>query len=203
MAEKIIRSHRARVKQANEYIKNSSERISIFDREAFVEFFLLEDIERLYKIRQSKVSSRKPETKEGIFYQKKQREKIAYLLYMLKSCIEIMFGKISEGRYSDVWKAIHEHALMVAAGREKYLDQLISLTEGMLEEVDKAAFKYSQKMHDKGIFLTALEKTDEDLRTLEGLPSDEEGIGYINDVINPDEAVTPNEKPESRLKPNT
>ena len=89
---KFISSHRSRVKRAEEYRKNSPEKISIFDREAFVEFFLLEDIERLYTYRYQKVKNKKKETREGAFYQKKQLEKIHYLLYMLKKCIEIMEG---------------------------------------------------------------------------------------------------------------
>ena len=52
---KTIRSHRARVRQANEALKNdpklSKERISIVDREALVEFYLLEDIVDLYQVR--------------------------------------------------------------------------------------------------------------------------------------------------------
>ena len=55
MAEKIIRSHRQRVKAAKDLIPSNpiyrGERISIVDREAFVEFFLLEDIRRLYQMR--------------------------------------------------------------------------------------------------------------------------------------------------------
>lgn len=55
MAGKIIRSHRARSKQAKEMLKNNDEyrgeTISIIDREAFVEFYLLEDIVRLYNNR--------------------------------------------------------------------------------------------------------------------------------------------------------
>ena len=43
------------MKQANETLKNNPrykrERISIIDREAFVEFYLLEDIVKLYNIR--------------------------------------------------------------------------------------------------------------------------------------------------------
>ena len=51
----FITSHRMRVKKANETIKNLPERISVFDREAYVEFFLLEDIVRLYDYRLTSV----------------------------------------------------------------------------------------------------------------------------------------------------
>lgn len=69
--QKFITSHRDRVQRAIKLISNLSEHISIFDREAFVEFFLLEDIERLYRSRYQKVKGRNPTTREGIFFQKK------------------------------------------------------------------------------------------------------------------------------------
>lgn len=47
MEENIIRSHRARVVA----VKYTPLRISPIDKEAFVEFLLLEDIVRLYTVR--------------------------------------------------------------------------------------------------------------------------------------------------------
>lgn len=191
-----IRSHRSRVKAAQAIIPSLPEKISIFDREAFVEFFLLEDIEKLYTYRYKKVQNKKKETREGAFYQKKQLEKIHYLLYMLKKCIEVMEGKIDDGAYSDVWKAIHEHQLMVAAGNLKYLDNLVSLIETMLGDIDKEALELAKKKRDADEFMDELEDHDANARRVYGLPSESE----IEEVIEEVEVAIPDSKKNN--KPN-
>ena len=62
---KFITSHRVRVARANELINQLPERISIIDREAYVEFFLLEDIVRLYEYRLNQERKKNVETKAG------------------------------------------------------------------------------------------------------------------------------------------
>ncbi len=183
--QKFITSHKERVARAKRLIDQLPEKISIFDREAFVEFFLLEDIERLYRYRYDKVKSKDKITPEGRFFQKKQLEKIHYLIYMLDRCIEVMEGKIDDGAYSDVWKAIHEHQLMVAAGNLKYLDKLVEMTEGMLRDVDNEALVLAQKMLDAEEFMNDLEAHDANVRRLKGIPEYQE----INDVIDPADAA--------------
>lgn len=202
MAEKTIRSHRDRVKQANyiighdEYFKKL--RISIFDREAFVEFFLVEDIEKLYCDIYRSVKAQKRETREGIFYQKKQLEKIHYLIYMLKKCSEIMIGKIYDGAYSDVWKAIHERQLMTAAGKPKYLDSLIALTETMLQEVDDNALGLAKKMLAGNEFMDDLETHDANVRSHFGIESSDE----IDAILDPIDVEIPNSRSKSKIIPN-
>lgn len=202
MAEKTIRSHRSRVKQAkyilehDEYFKKL--RISIFDREAFVEFFLLEDVERLYCDIYASVRAHKKETREGIFYQKKQLEKIHYLIYMLKKCKEIMIGKIYDGAYSDVWKAIHERQIMTAAGKTKYLDSLIALTETMLRDVDNDALELAKKMLSANEFMDDLDAHDANIRSHFGIESAEE-IDAVLDSIDVD---VPQNKSKSKIIPN-
>ncbi len=195
--QKFITSHRYRVQRAKEFISRLGERVSIFDREAFVEFFLLEDIDRLYHFRYQKVKSRKPTTREGIFYQKKQLEKMHYLIYMLTGCIEVFNMKIDVGSYSDVWKAIHEHQLMVAAGNMKYLDDLVKMTETMLKEVDEEALEIAHKMLENGEFMNDLEAHDDNVRTLRGIPEYVEG----NDVIEPIYAGKNNRNNMNNMKP--
>ncbi len=194
--QKFITSHRERVERAKRLIEPLPEHISIFDREAFVEFFLLEDIERLYRYRYEKVKSRNPTTREGIFSQKKQLEKMHYLIYMLTSCIEVLNGKIDVGAYSDVWKAIHEHQLKVAAGNMKYLDQLVKMTESMLKDVDEEALDAAHKMLEAGEFMNELEAHDANVRSLRGIPEYEE----VNVVIDPADADKSN-KNSTKYKP--
>lgn len=179
--QKFITSHQYRVKRAKDLIDRLGEKVSIFDREAFVEFFLLEDIDRLYRSRYQKVKDRNPTTREGIFYQKQQLEKMHYLIYMLTGCIEVMNMKIDSGSYYDVWKAIHEHQLMVAAGNVKYLDDLVKMTETMLKDVNEEALEAARRMLEKGEFMNDLEAHDANVRTLRGIPEYVES----NDVINP------------------
>lgn len=192
----FITSHRYRVQRANELISRLPEKISIFDREAFVEFFLLEDIERLYRFRYEKVKSRHPKTPEGIFFQKKQLEKVHYLIHMLTGCIEVFNMKIDAGSYADVWKAIHEHQLKVAAGNMKYLDQLVKMTESMLKEVDEEALDLARKMLERGEFMSDLEAHDSNVRSLRGIPEYEE----TNDVIAPVDVEKSN-KNSTKYKP--
>ncbi len=195
--QKFITSHRYRVQRANALIRRLGEQVSIFDREAFVEFFLLEDIDRLYRSRYQKVKDRDPATREGIFFQKKQLEKMHYLIYMLTACIEVLNMKIDVGSYSDVWKAIHEHQLMVAAGNMKYLDNLVKMTEIMLKDVDEEALEVARKMLERGEFMNDLEAHDANVRTLRGIPEYVES----NDVIDPMDVAKYNRNSEKH-KPN-
>lgn len=185
MAEKTIRSHRERVRHANYIIKEDAffrrMRISIFDREAFVEFFLLEDLLRHYKIIYDDISSKRKETREGKFHQEKQLEKIRYAIYMLKKCIEIMQDKLSSGAFSEVWKAIREHQLMVAAGKLKYLDNLVKLIEEMLKEVDAEALEAARKKLAANEFMDDLENHDKNVRSYYGLESE----STINEIVKP------------------
>lgn len=201
--DKFISNHKTRVQRANEYVRKSPERISIFDREAIVEFYLLEDIERLYKYRQDRVAERLPETEEGRIYRELQYEKLGYLLCMLKACIEVMQGKIQEGEFSDVWKAIHEHALMMAAGREKYLNQLISLVEEMLKDIDETTLEIARNRKEQGEFIKELRDHDINVRKYYDLPANEDSCEHINDVAQAADATVPNDANKSRLDPNT
>lgn len=193
--QKFITSHAERVKRAQRLIDQMPERISIFDREAFVEFFLLEDIERLYRYRYQKVESRKPITPEGIFAQKKQLEKMHYLIYMLVKCIEIMHGKLDEGAYSDVWKAIPEHQLKMTANNFKYLDRLIEITEDMLNDVSKEALALARKMKEQDEFMNDLEIHDANARSYYNIS---EFDGEIAEIISSN-AVDANTKNKPNL----
>lgn len=115
---------------------------------------------------------------------------------MLTGCIEVFNMKIDAGSYSDVWKAIHEHQLRVAAGNMKYLDQLVKMTESMLKEVDEEALEAAQKMLDAGEFMNDLEAHDANVRSLRGIPEYEE----VDTVIDPMDAEKSN-KNSTKNKP--
>lgn len=201
MAEKTIRSHRARAKQAKYILKYdeyfSTVRVSVFDREAFVEFLLLEDVRNHLVNTHKYVKSQKKETREGVFYQKKQLETIHYLIYMLNKCIDIMHGKLSSGAYSDVWKAIHERQIMVAAGNIKYLDDLVALVETMLSDVDKDALEMAKRKRASEEFMDDLEAHDANVRAYFGLESE-----TIADVVDPEEVASVMGSYDPKSKPN-
>ena len=189
---KFITSHAERVRRAKEYARHLPVKISRFDLEAFVEFYLVEEISKLYEYKHDVVKSRKKATREGIFYQKKQLEKINYLKYMLNKCLDVLEGKLDDGAYSDVWRAIHEHQLKVAAGSLKYLDELIKLTEGMLRDVDDEALHLAQKMLEGNSFMEELEAHDINVRTVYGIPEDEGE--ELNEVVEPKSDSVKNKK---------
>lgn len=193
--QKFITSHAERVKRAKEWIKRLPEHISRFDREAFVEFFLLEEVEGLYRYRYGKVKSRKPTTREGIHFQKKQLEKMHYLIYMLVKCIEIMHGKLDEGAYSDVWMAIPEHQLKMAANNLKYLDKLIEITEDMLNDMSQEALALARKMKEQDEFMNDLEIHEANARSYYDVA---EFNGEIDEII-PSDTVDVNTKNKLNL----
>ncbi len=139
MKEKIIRSHRERVRQANYMLKTNpgykNECISIIDREAFVEFYLLEDIVKLYNVRL------KEEKERVIQVQIDEKDKIqnienfTAIINIFNAAIIAARSFINSGDYKKVWKAIHEHALMAAANSVKNLPELKELAIELLREL--------------------------------------------------------------------
>ncbi len=193
--KKIIRSHRSRVKAAKAAIALLPEKIPVGGREAYVEFYLLEDIERLYQYRLNKTKSKKKETREGLFSQKKLIEKINYLLYMIKKCIEVLDDKISDGGHIEVRKAIHEHKLIVASRSMKNLDVLVSLVEVMLGDIDKDALSLAQEMRRSEEFMDELEDHDANVRRHFDLPEDFDAAMNTVKVDVPEDKKNGNNKP--------
>ncbi len=195
--QKFITSHKTRVKRANEYIKNSPERITIIDREAFVEFYLLEDIERLYKYRLSKEQAKVPETHAGELAKQRNMQKFSNILEIFQSVIEIAWALIDDAHYKEVWRAINEHALMIAAGSSKNLDALEEMGRDLLRKVFDDAVQVGiikQKMDED---IEDLEAHDANARTVSGLPSAEE----IGELLKAAEAVIPDMTEEKVRKP--
>ena len=172
MEQNKIRSHKVRRAAAREIALSLPGKLSIFDLEALTEFLLVEDIKNLYVDRRELVKSRVKATPEGRHYQKKQLEQINYLIYMLNKCLDVLESKIDNGEYSDVWRAIREHQLKVAANKLKYLEVLVKLVEEMLKDVDNDALELAKKMLEGEEFLENLEAHDANIRRVEGIPED-------------------------------
>lgn len=196
--QKFITSHRYRVKRAVELIKKWPEKITIFDREAFVEFFLLEDIVRLYEYRLDREQKKQVETRAGEMTKKRNIEKFVAIINIFKSATEIAWGEITSGNYKAVWRAIPEHALMVAANSLKYLPELRDLAVRLLKTLSKDALEATQQTVLFDEELDEIEDHEANVRSVKGLPSQEE----INEVIKAIEIAIPEEK-RNNNKPNT
>lgn len=195
--QKFITSHRFRVKRAEEARKNSPEKISIFDREAFVEFYLLEDIVRLYEYRLEMEKKKNVETRAGEMAKRRNIEKFTALINIFKSAIEIAWGEITSGNYKAVWKAIPEHALMVAANSLKYLPELRDLAVRLLKTLSEEALEAVGQNVAFDESLDDIEAHDANVRTVRGLPSAVE----INEIIRAVEVAIPYDVTSKKSKP--
>ncbi len=194
---KFITSHRSRVKRAEEARKKSPEKISIFDREAYVEFYLLEDIVRLYEYRLDLEKKKQVETRAGEMTKKRNMEKFAAVINIFKSAIEIAWGEINSGNYKAVWSAIHEHALMIAANSLKYLPELRDLAVKLIRALSNDALEATQQSVLFDESLDDVENHESNVRRVKGLPSAEE----IDEVIRAIEIAIPDDK-YNKTKPN-
>lgn len=122
MADKIIRSHRDRVKQANEKI---GEHVSIFAREAYVreayaKVYLLEDIWRVYAYRQKNAPT-------DIQFET--------IVHVLNAAIDVARVVIIVGDYKKVCRAIHERKFIAVAINVRKLPKLRKLATETLREL--------------------------------------------------------------------
>lgn len=137
MTENIICSHRARVRQANETLRSnlqySIQRISIIDREAFVGYFLLEDIVRLYNYR----------LKEECHYpSSRQNEKnFRAVIDLFNTAITLAYFAIEHGEYKIVWRSIDQKRLMTSAKSVKKMPKLMKLGVKLLRELSEISAK--------------------------------------------------------------
>ena len=182
MQQKFITSHSFRVQRAKELLKKSPERISIWDREAYVEFYLLEDIVRLYEYRLEQEKKKHVETHAGAKAKALNIEKFSSILNIFKSATEIAWGEITSGNYSIVWKSIHEHALMMAAGSVKNLPQLKQLAIQLLRDLSDEAINATSENVNFNEELDDLNSHEENVRKVKGVPSSDEIDALIKAV---------------------
>ena len=182
---KYIRSHRQRVKQANKTIRTNEhykrERISIIDREAFVEFFLLEDILLMNETRLKIAKGERMKSTSGEKSNRKQIERYEAYIELLQSAIEQAKLAIDSGNYSIVWKSIPEHALMTKASSLKNLEQLKDMTVGILERIFADTRDAVGTVDELNRAVDRLESHDENARRVADIPATTEE--KIADVI--------------------
>ena len=204
MAEKIIRSHRARVRQANDTIKNNPrykrERISMIDREAFVEFYLLEDIVKLYNIRLKEEQAYIPQGRADKNGKQSNIEKFSSIINVFNAAIGAARTAINSGDYKKVWKAIHEGALMAAANSVRSLPELRKLAIELLRELSSDMIVAVSEANELDEGLDDLDAHEANVRAVKNLPPT---MDEIEEVIRAAEAAIPDKKRNSRLDPNT
>lgn len=172
--QNFITSHRMRVARAKREIGKLPFRVSLIDREAFVEGYLLEDIVRLYEYRLRETEKSEPSTPAGIRAKRLNLEKFNAIIKIFQSCNEVAKAQIQSGNYSIVWKSIPEHPLMVAAGSVKNMPKLREMAIVLL-----------RSLVDETIQVGREEKTyDEQIADLD---EHEINARKIYDVISPDQ----------------
>lgn len=200
--QKFITSHRFRVKRAEEARKKSPEKISIFDREAYVEFYLLEDIVHMYEYRLERERNKVVETRAGEMARRANMEKFSAIINIFKSAIEIAWGEISSGNYEAVWSSIPEHQLMAASNSPKYLPKLRDLAIKLLRKLSDEALTATAENVQFEESLDELADHEANVRSIKGLPSQEE----IDEIIRAVEVAIPDGNktvtPKSKINPN-
>ena len=171
-----IRSHAERVKKANEYVKKfraEGKSINIFDREAIVEYLLLEDLCNYAKDNVVELSS-----KGGRLAASTKAREYAALAKGLQTLTEVVYLKIQNGEYSSVWKMIPEHILMKMARSQKYLTQFIAIVTDMLKEskndMQFAEFGY-QKVDEE------IDRIEAEIKNMDEINS----VGGLENVLDP------------------
>lgn len=198
---KFITSHSFRVKRANEYRKNSPKNISIIDREAIVEFYLLEDVVRQYEynLKQAKDGLEQAQSRAGKMAMNSNIEKFSAIIDIFNSAIEVAQAQIISDNYKAVWKSIPEHALMVAAGNMKYISRLRDIAKELLKDLMEEALTASGIKMSFDEYLDKASAHDENVRAVRGLPSPDDLKGVV-DALDVIPEVTASTK--SKLRPN-
>lgn len=180
--EKIITSHRYRVKRANETIKEWPIKVSIFDREAFVEFYLLWDIIELYEHLIKVQKAKQPATARGEESKARTLELLNATLTVFKTAADICEDQLYLGHFKNVWASINEHALMHAAGSNRNLSVTAKLAIKLLKDIYGEAADATKTVCDMDDEAEQNKKHDANVRTVRGIPSREEIDAIIADV---------------------
>lgn len=163
-----------------------------------MEFYLLEDIVRLYEYRLEIEKNKVVVTPAGERAKRANIEKFTAIINLFNSAIEIAWGEITSGNYSAVWKAIPEHALMVAANNVKNLPALRKIAVDLLKELSDEAMSAAAENAGFEEDLSELDAHEENARRVKGLPSSE-GIAALIKAV---EVAIPDKKVVSKAKTN-
>lgn len=189
----IIRSHRQRVTDANWIINNvpryRKEKINIIQREAFVEFLLLEDIVELYT--QRKKEEEKVRDNSTRYERRAAEENIARfsaVINIFEAAVGVAKALINSGRYLEVSGAIPEYSLMWSINGNKKLAYIRDLAIELLKRLSNSAMEAQQISNSVDENLIDLENHEKNVKLVNG-DNYEKLIEEIKSVIPFDEPV--------------
>ena len=171
--QNIIESHRTRVKRAKDYAESFPEKLSRMDLEAIVEFYLLEDIERLYDYRLKRESKNSSDTKGGQLAHKANMAKFAAIKNIFAQAADIARAMIDSGNYRSVSRAIPERALMRNAGDVKHLPKIRDLGTGLLDRMMEDMRFVLEEVRKTDDAITDIETHDANVKRYKGISSDD------------------------------
>lgn len=181
---KFVHSHAERKKKAEQLRQTLPMPVGFFDREALVEFLLLEELVNLYTYRLKLAEGRQYITGHG----KKSGEAniIAFsaLVKLFTTAMEVAESEIYSGNFKAVWSSIPEGALMRAAksaGRE-HMSAMRTLATKMLKNLTEDAMFAAEQASLLDDDLEEVEIHENNVRRVKNLPSEAEINALIREV---------------------
>lgn len=206
----IIHSHRARIAEAKDWIRRDGLRCSIFDREALVEFLLLEQVKAELEHRMIRFKS-DYETAESLLGKNALEGKMVTTentIKILTSVIEVLRAFIYDEQYSLVWKVIPEHVLMKAATNTKKIKELLFVVTAIGDDTyDKALEVEGVRKFGENVATESKEEFDAKRKSQDDVlnkqsPSDiEESLKGLKKTLENSE-IKPKEKSKDKSKDN-
>lgn len=197
MTSTFITSHYKRVIKANNAIKYSPEINHRKAKNAYVKFYLLEDILELYKYRLTIEEEKVLNTHAGEMAKARNTEKFKAVVTIFESVIEVAWSAIISGKYKVVKCAIKERALIAATGNINCLSKLRELAVNMLKELSNEVLIAEEEKYNFDKSLDNLEKYEQQYHNCcEWLSAQK-----VKDLIKEVEEAIPYEK--ARYKDNT
>ena len=177
-----INTHRERVQRALRWKETQRVPINRIQLEAVVEFFLLEDIERHYRMKKLDAQARNVRSDLGKYAHNKTIEICSQIVDTYCTIIEVARELIDLENYSAVSKAIPEGQLMRNARNPRKLRQLKESTILMLKNLMRESLNLTELKFDDEDILYELESHEANYKKIKGLPSQVEFEEMIKKV---------------------
>ena len=179
---KFIHSHAERKKKAEQLRQTLPMPVSFFDREALVEFLLLEELVNLYTYRLKVEKGRQCGTRGGEMARERNVTAFAALIKVFSTAMEIAEGEIYNGNFKAVWSSIPEGALMKASKSTKYMAQMRTLATKMLKSISEDALFAASQAELLDEDLDEIEIHEANVRRVRNLPSASDIDAMIREV---------------------
>jgi hypothetical protein len=136
-----LRTHGERIKAAKAIIQSRNQKINIIEREAFVEFLLLEDIHKDYSERLLR-AKRDYDAAADAFDKRTNQSNVRIfnaVVKVFRALISVTKALIEQGNYTAVWSAIPESKLAKMAKDPKRYGELAELSAIILKRLGNDA----------------------------------------------------------------